>query len=29
MAYEEKKSYEDEENAYSIYKLLKILARKW
>ena len=29
MAYEEKKSYEEEENAYSIYKLLKILARKW
>ena len=29
MAYEEKKSYEDEENAYSIYKLLKILSRKW
>lgn len=29
MAYEEKRSYDEEESGYSIFKLIKILAKKW
>ncbi len=29
MAYEEKRSYDDENNGYSIFRLIKILTKKW